>query len=205
MHKVKNDSTEKIYSIKKLQEKYDPEPAHSDHVTAISLQLFDGLKPLHKLEQEERILLHASATLHDIGYYVNGNYEHHKNSMKLILKHGIEGFTERQILMVANIARYHRKALPNPKHKFWAKLDNKEKEIVSKLASFVRIADGLDRSHRNIVQKVNCQISPTSVILYIEHFGELNNEIYYAQKKSDLFKEVFFREIIFLPKLLQNL
>ncbi len=193
-------SLKKIYSIKKLQGKFDPDISHSDHVAAISLQLFDALKPLHKLEQEERLLLQAGALLHDIGYSINGSSGHHKNSMKLILKHGVEGFSEKQILMIANIARYHRKALPSPKHKHWVKLNGNEKDIVYKLSAILRIADGLDRSHRNLVYKISCKISPDIVTVFVEHFGELNNEIKSARRKSDLFKEVFRREITFIPK-----
>ncbi len=190
--------------IRKLQKQFDPDISHSNHVEKLSSQIFNSLQPLHGYGQAEQKLLYAGSLLHDIGYYVNGNHEHHKNSMKLILKHGIEGFTEKQILMVANIAQYHRKALPSPKHKHWAKLEENEKDIVCKLSAILRIADGLDRSHRNLVHKISCKISPNIVTVYMGHFDELNNEIKSARRKSDLFKEVFRREITFIPKRFKN-
>lgn len=124
--------------------------------------------------------------------------------MKLIMRYGTSGFSEREKALVANIARYHRKANPDHKHKLWIALSEKDRTIVNKLSAILRIADGLDRSHQSPVRRISCKIQTSRVTFYIDYFGDINSELYGAEKKSELFKKIFSREAIFIPKRIQN-
>jgi len=193
-------SDNRLSFVKNLQMKYDPEPLHSNQVAKLALQLFDELTPLHKLSASERLLLEASALLHDIGYALQNASGHHKNSLRIILETGtpaLPGFNPTETEIIANVARYHRKSLPSENHPYFAKLNSNARVIVCKLAALLRIADGLDRSHRSLVFRIHTIIEPEKVIFTIYHYGELRNEITAAKKKADLFEIVYERQAVF--------
>ncbi|MFH1213555.1 MAG: HD domain-containing protein [Candidatus Neomarinimicrobiota bacterium] len=192
-------SSDRLDAVKNLQLKYDPEPFHSAQVAKLALQLFDGLLSLHGLSASERTLLEAAALLHDIGYARENDDGHHKNSLKMILENNLPDFSPTENTIIANVARYHRKSLPSENHRQYAALPSDAATIVRKLAALLRIADGLDRSHRSLVYEIKTIIEPRKVIFKIYHYGELRNEIAAAEKKADLFKTEFGLEAKLRP------
>ena len=76
--------------------------------------LFDELAELdlHPGDRWERELLFCACVLHDIGMSVDYD-DHHKHSRYLILNAGLPGFDPREVALVAQAARYHRKGMPN--------------------------------------------------------------------------------------------
>ena len=74
-----------------------------------------ALQPLHGLAPGHGKLLEAAAYLHDVGHYVNDT-SHHKHSYYLVANSDLSGFTSRERELIANLCRYHRKAMPAPAH-----------------------------------------------------------------------------------------
>ena len=180
----------RIQSARRFAEAHDSEFSHALQVVRNSLQLFDPLGKLHSLGARERILLHASALMHDTGYE-NAPAEHHKGSREQILAAELEGFTHQERLMMACIARYHRGALPKPSHKVYDELDERNQAIVDKLAAILRVADGLDRSHMSSVQSLRAEHRGHTVHVYVKQ-AELNrNDIAGGMRKNDLFEKTF--------------
>ncbi len=105
---------------------------HCSQVTALALSLFDQTRALHGLGPAERDLLEWAALLHDVGYAV-AQSSHHKHSLYLIRNADLEGFSPRELAVVANVARYHRKALPADHHDDYMALDEAERELVLRL------------------------------------------------------------------------
>ncbi len=187
------------HSITELQQRFDPDPRHSAQVARLSLQLFDELQALHELGSPARKLLQAAAALHDIGYHLNNGLGHHKNTLNMILQYGLPPLSYAEVKLTANIARYHRKSLPSLSHEHYRQLSENERQIVDKLSSLLRIADGMDHSHRSAVYSIHSQIKPGRVELTLKHFGELQDELSTAAKKADLFRRTFSYDIIFIP------
>ncbi len=187
--------SKRMESVRQLMRQLENEPSHAKQVTRLALQLFDELKLLHGLKDKEREYLEAASLLHDIGWSEGGR-SHHKSSMKLILANDLLGWKEEEKLIIANIARYHRKSLPKEKHSKFAALSHQDKEIVKKLAALLRIADGLDRSHGSYVRKVQCQLGADRVQVTLFCNGELVMELYGFEKKRDLFEYAFGLPIV---------
>jgi len=100
-----------------LRARYDEEPSHSDQVALLALKLYDGLQPWHGMESRSRELLHAAALLHDIGWSQTPDGKgHHKWSAKLVRGHEWRNLSPAEIELVAQVARYHRKAIPQADH-----------------------------------------------------------------------------------------
>ncbi|MEZ4691727.1 MAG: HD domain-containing protein [Ignavibacteria bacterium] len=62
--------------------------------------------------------------------------DHHKHSYYLIRNADMLGFNDKEIELIANIARYHRKSHPKAKHENFNKLDDQSKDLIKKLAEF---------------------------------------------------------------------
>jgi exopolyphosphatase/guanosine-5'-triphosphate,3'-diphosphate pyrophosphatase len=168
------------------------EVAHSVHVCRLAVELFDQLQPLHQLNGRSRDWLAAAALLHDIGWTVS-EAKHHKHTADLIRAHeaDLPGFSATEVELIANIARYHRKAFPKLEHAPFAALLPAEREIVCRLAALLRVADGLDRPHRQAVTQLACTIAATSVQIRVRSRAELVAHLDSAARKADLFAEVF--------------
>ncbi len=172
----------------------DHDPAHSVQVSRIAVEMFDQLERLHGCGEEERMLLECAALLHDIGWAISGK-GHHKHSMALILQSDLPSFDEREKQITANVARYHRKALPKKKHSEFALLPASEQELICKLAAFVRLADGLDRSHTGNIRKLECSFDEVSCNIKLESRRSCKEEILAIQKKKNLFEKTYSRKL----------
>lgn len=166
---------------------------HSLHVASLALQLFDQTKRLHGLGEPERSWLEFAAVLHDIGYLINPR-QHHKHAYYLIKNSDIGGLTAEEIEVVANIARYHRRAVPASKHEGYADLSLKLKRTVRVLSGLLRIADALDRTHFSAVQTVKVKIGQTLTIEATVN-GDAAMEIWSASQRTDLLEQVFRRRV----------
>jgi exopolyphosphatase/guanosine-5'-triphosphate,3'-diphosphate pyrophosphatase len=169
---------------------------HSLHVAGLALRLFDQTKRWHGLGQQERHWLEYAAVLHDIGYLINPR-RHHKHAYYLIKNSDLGGLTADEIEVVANVARYHRRATPALKHEGFESLSPRLKRVVKVLSSLLRIADGLDRTHFSVVQTVNVQIGKTVTIEAIVS-GDAEMELWAAKNRADLFEQVFRRRVQFV-------
>ncbi|MDZ7362616.1 MAG: Ppx/GppA family phosphatase [candidate division KSB1 bacterium] len=178
-------------SVKEFAESCRYEAPHSQHVTRLALSLFDQLFPASdEKTANERELLEAASLLHDIGYFINYT-RHHKHSYHLIVHSHLVGFSPREIAIIANVARYHRRAEPRRKHENFAALSRPDQKLVLKLSAILRLADGLDRSHSQRIQEIRCERRKKRLTLYLISDKDIDIEIWGAKQKAGLFEEVF--------------
>jgi len=183
-------------SIIDLARRCDWNRGHSEQVARLTLALFDQLKTLHGLGSAERDLIEYGAMLHDIGWHI-GQQAHHKHGAYLIMNGNLRGFSEQEVAIIANIVRYHRKALPAKSHPMYARLSRRARHIVKVGAALLRLADGLDRSHGAVVQAVRCRIGNRKVRCSVTARSDAELEIWGARRKMDLFQKALGRRIEF--------
>jgi exopolyphosphatase/guanosine-5'-triphosphate,3'-diphosphate pyrophosphatase len=169
---------------------------HSEHVATLAEKLFDVTEDLHQLGPEDRELLVSAALLHDIGW-CDGQRAHHKRSRDIILANPPDGLTTRESVIIACVARYHRKALPDSSRREFATLSKKDQNVVKKLAALLRVADGLDYAHVGRVNVLNCQLSGNTAVIGLDCSRGCELEIAAATKKSDLFERIFGKRLVF--------
>ena len=168
--------------------------AHGLHVARLALSIFDQLQELHKLGTEDRRLLLAAAILHDIGAFV-GQKKHHKHSLYIISHSELPGLSPNAMLMVGNIARYHRKNIPLDRHPDFMLLSKGERERTTLLSSILRVADALDRGHQQHIDSVEVEVSKENISLLLEGEGDLLLERWAVSRKSFLFSKSFQRAV----------
>jgi len=163
---------------------------HALHVARLAESLYDQLIHVHGMGDRERRLLVAAALLHDVGGVVSLK-SHHKHALYLIARSELPGFTAREMLIVGTIARYHRKSPPSPLHHEFAQLSLADRNRVRLLAGMLRIADALDKEHRQKIQGIVVVRRGTEVQIRASGADDVLLEQWALRKKDDLFREVF--------------
>ncbi len=189
-------------NVLKTAQKYHVNLESSQKIAQFALSLFDQTAGnLHNWHQEARELLWVSAILHNCGLYIS-HAAHHKHSYYLIRNAELLGFTELELDLVANIARYHRRSKPKKKHEAYSKLPNKAYQLmVKQLSAILRIAVALDRRHKGAITSIQCEFKPKEkqIVLNLipQDIGDdCALELWSLDYKKDVFEEEYGIELI---------
>lgn len=182
-------------SVLSLLDRWSEMKVHSQQVQKLSFLLFDDLKNLHGLEASDRELLGYASLLHDIGYSIS-YHKHHKHGAYLLRNADLAGFSPEEVEMMASIIRLHRRNYSKDE-KHFSQLSNPCKIKVLKLAALLRIADGLDHSHFELIEDLKIEQRDQDIIIQIQSSQDIEWEIYEALKRSDLFVDVYERKVNF--------
>jgi exopolyphosphatase/guanosine-5'-triphosphate,3'-diphosphate pyrophosphatase len=180
-------------SVLNLAARYHMDVAHTRHVAALALGMFDQLARLglHGGDARERELLWAACVLHDIGMSVDYD-DHHKHSRYLILNGGLPGFSPTEVAIVAQAARYHRKGLPEP-GPLGPLFGDGDRERLNRCAALLRLAEDLERSRDQLVRDTVLSAHNGEVQLRLLADGEAAVPRWAAGRESELFARAFDR------------
>ncbi len=183
-------------SIDQLALRCDDDPKHSAHVARLAVALFDGLAPVHGLDGVAREYLEAGALLANVGLVV-AHSKHHLHAYYVIRNSELAGLTDSEIEVIAQIARYHRKSEPKPAHAEFAALSSGEQQLVRTLAGILRVAIGLDRSHRADVRGVEVRLETERVVVVVEAEpgASIELELHAANERRALLEQVLGRSV----------
>ena len=136
----------------------------SKKVSEFALTFYDQTKGiLHNDNGEGRELLWAAAKLHACGKHINIS-SYHKHSWYLIRHGELLGYSQAEHLMVAAIARYHRKSFPKKRHESWQLLsDESQKILVNDMSLLLRLSCSLDRRPEPLISKIVIEASNKKV------------------------------------------
>ena len=139
----------------------------AERVAAHALTLYDNSRGvMHQDHGQGRELLWAAAMLHTCGQHINLS-AYHKHTWYLIRHGELLGYSESEHLMVAAIARYHRRSLPKKRHESWQVLETREsRRLVGEMALLLRLAAALDRRPEPVV--TDLRVHASSDALHIE-------------------------------------
>ena len=147
----------------------------AEWVAKHALSLYDKTKGvLHQDKGCGRDLLWAAAMLHACGQHINLS-AYHKHSWYLIRHGELLGYSEAEHLMVAAIARYHRRSLPKKRHEAWQALVTRDnRRTVSEMALILRLAAALDRRPEPVVEsiRVKSKSSGLKLLLIPDHLNQ---------------------------------
>lgn len=177
-------------SIQRLGSKYEMDEEHAHHVVELAGSIFDQTRQLHVLAPEYRLLLEAAAYLHDIGHFIS-TIDHDKHGYYILTANPLIGLTDEQQAMLATMVRFHRRQPPTLEDPAFRLLQQKDRLVVMKLLSILRIADGLDTNRSGRVKKVNLKNERAAWELDLSGEGDLLLEKWTADKRKSLFCELF--------------
>jgi exopolyphosphatase/guanosine-5'-triphosphate,3'-diphosphate pyrophosphatase len=182
-------------SVRNLAAQYVDDLTHSEHVARLALRIWDSLQRAgtHSGDQDERELLRAAAMLHDVGMAIDYD-DHHKHSRYLILSGGLPGFTPREVALVAQIARYHRKGEPSL-GEFTPLTRDGDLALLRRCAALLRVVEQLERSREQLVSDVRVDARNGRVQLKLVGEGDLSVARWGARRQADVFEQAFSREL----------
>jgi exopolyphosphatase / guanosine-5'-triphosphate,3'-diphosphate pyrophosphatase len=184
-----------IEPAREVGRKYQTSEAHGEHVAQLCRTLFATLHPEHKLNPWHELLLIVAALLHEIGHFVSER-SHHKHAMYLIANSELFGLSRRDRLVVALLARYHRRSSPKPTHEGYMDLDKEDRVVVVKLAAILRVADALDSSYSQRVREIRCVREPGRLIIETPGVVDLSMETLSLRGKATMFQDVYGMEVV---------
>ncbi len=178
-------------SVLNLAAQYHPEFAHTEHVAELALEMWDALAAAgrHAADPAERDLLWAAAMLHDIGTAVDYD-DHHKHSRYLILNAGLPGFTPREVALIAQLARYHRKGTPSL-GEFEALAEKGDDELLERGAALLRLTEQLERARDQAVHQARLEITNGHAELHLSGDEDVTLARWMAERQSDAFERAF--------------
>jgi exopolyphosphatase/guanosine-5'-triphosphate,3'-diphosphate pyrophosphatase len=189
-------------NVIKIAQKYHVDLDYSQRVAKFALSIFDQLQgQLHAWSETERELLWSAAILHNSGVYISHS-SHHKHSYYLIRNAELLGFTELELELIANIARYHRRSRPRKKHEAYQKLPHKQYQLmVRQLSAILRLAVALDRRNKGAIAGVSCQYDNRNRLLSFlvqptEIGDQCSLELWNLSYKKDVFEAEFGVELV---------
>ena len=126
--------------------------SRAERVASHALSLYDATRGvMHDDSGEGRELLWAAAMLHTCGQHINIS-AYHKHTWYLIRHGELLGYSEAEHLMVAAIARYHRRSLPKKRHESWQLVATRDnRRCVHQMALLLRLAAALDRRPEPVI------------------------------------------------------
>src|SRR5829696_1523554 len=183
-------------SVIELGERSGYVPAHARHVSQLALSIFDQTRAVHKLGDREREWLEYGALLHDAGVHIS--YErHHRHSYYLIKNGELRGFEPDEIEIIALLARYHRQATPKKGHDGYATLKGPLRRTVRTLAAMLRLAEGLDRSHAQVVTALDVVPRGDAYLIRLKAAGDAELELWAAHRHGEPLERVLRRALRF--------
>jgi exopolyphosphatase/guanosine-5'-triphosphate,3'-diphosphate pyrophosphatase len=180
--------------VEQMCRRYGVSLRHAKKVAEMAQSLFAGAQPLHRLQPNYGRLLEAAAYLHDVGHYVSDT-SHHKHSYYLVANSDMPGFTNRERELIANLCRYHRKALPASAHATFQALPAEEKSAVLFLIPLLRLADNLDRSNEQRITGIECSVKDDQFTLRLTSDEDIDLEQWATEREAENFRQVYNRTL----------
>ena len=184
-----------VQSAKGLGERFDYDAEHGIAVANIAVQLYDEMSDMLGLYGKDRLYLEVAAILHDVGMFI-GDHAHHKHSQYLIEWSEIVGLNQDERRKIAMIARYHRKSHPRTSHTDYMSLTTEQRIKVSKLSALLRVADALDRPHRQSISKLTVTEEDNRIIITATSVTDLLVEQIAVKEKGELLKDITGNDIV---------
>lgn len=199
-HNFENDIIEAARNIAK---RYHTNRNHTLTMEKNALAIFDKMKSIHGLGKRERLLLQIAVLLHDCGKYIN-MAQSSECSYNIIMATEVIGLSHMEREIVANVVRFNSgSVLPFEELAVSSLLERTEYMTIVKLTAILRVANALDRSHKQKIKdiRVNVKDNHTMQIL-VNTVEDLTLEQALFMEKAEFFEEVFsIRPILKAKKL----
>lgn len=179
-----------VRSAIQLGRKFDFDEAHASHVSKIALNLFDQLSEQHQLGIRMRSILRLASLLHEIGRYVSAS-SFHKHTLYLIRNSELFGIGAGELKLIALVARYHRRATPQPSHDVFSRLNRSNRVAVAKLAAILRIANAMDEGRSQKINQFTCQVIADRVQISVFDNVDISLEQLSVSEAKKLFEDIF--------------
>jgi exopolyphosphatase/guanosine-5'-triphosphate,3'-diphosphate pyrophosphatase len=181
-------------STLELAERCNYAADHAKQVVRLALAIFDQTRAIHALTDHEREWLEYAALLHDVGTHISFA-RHHRHSSYLIRNGDLRGFHPDEIEVMALVARYHRRGTPKKSHDEYARLPAALRRTVRALASILRVAESLDRSHSQSISRLEIRDRGDDLLMQIHTQGDAELELWATSRHLEPYEQIVGRKV----------
>lgn len=199
-HNFENDIIEAARNIAK---RYHTNKNHTLVMEHLALTIFDKTRAFHGLGKRERLLLQIAVLLHDCGKYIN-MAQSSECSYNIIMATEIIGLSHMEREIVANMVRFNSgPVLPFEEVAASSLMERTEYMTIVKLTAILRVANALDRSHKQKIRELKVSLKDNHTIqILVDTNEDLTLEQALFCEKSEFFEEVYsIRPILKVKKL----
>ena len=174
-----------------LSKRYLGNKKRSETLENIALTIFDSMKKIHGLGKRERLLLSLATILHDCGKYISMS-NLGECSYNIILYTEIIGVSHVEREMLANVVKFN-----HLKFGYYdivtesSKLDKQDYLKIAKLTAILKLANGLDRSHKQKFKDIKVNLKDHNLVITVITNEDITLEKGMLGDRSDFFEEVF--------------
>ncbi|KAA5543082.1 Ppx/GppA family phosphatase [Roseiconus nitratireducens] len=179
-----------VRSALSLGRRFHFDEMHARSVAELSRKLFHQLQSLHQLDSRHEVILYVAALLHEIGIQINVR-SHHKHALYIIKNVELFGLSQTDLLQVGLVARYYRRAAPQPSHTDFMSLDRDSRVMVSKLAAILRLATALDDTRTSRIREIECHVDKKRLLIQIPGVRDVSLEQIAMRSQAALFRDVY--------------
>lgn len=174
-----------------ISKRYMGSRKRAETLENISITIFDAMKKIHGLKKRERLYLRLAAILHDCGKYIS-MVNIGETSYQIIMATEIIGLSHTEREIVANVVRFNH----SPFVYYWTAVNKRSwfrdaYMIVAKLTAILRLASGMDRSHKQKLSGLKGTLKDNQLLLTIDTQEDITLEKGFFEDREEFFKEVF--------------
>lgn len=173
-----------------ISKRYMGSRKRAETLESITMTIFDSMKKVHGLGNRERFYLRIAAILHDCGKYIS-MMDIGETSYHIIMATEIIGLSHMEREIVANVVRYNHSPFVYYNNMQSKSMSNEAYLVIAKLTAILKVANGLDRSHKQKLKGVRATLKDEELILTLDSQEDISLEKGMFGKRAKFFKEVF--------------
>ena len=174
-----------------ISKRYMGNKKRSETLERIALNIFDHMKKIHGLGKRERLLLTLATILHDCGKYISMS-NLGECSYNIILSTEIIGLSHAEREIVANVVRYNHQRFGYYEEVAQnATLDRGEYMTIAKLTAILKVANALDRSHKQKFKDIQVALKENTLLITVSTDEDITLEQGLLGGRADFFEEVY--------------
>lgn len=174
-----------------ISKRYMGSRKRSETMEQICLTIYDSMQKIHGMGKRERLLLQLSAILHDCGKFINMTNVG-ECSYYIIMNTEMIGLSHMEREIVAFVVRFnHDRFLYYDEIVTDSLLDRQTYLVIAKLAAILRLANSLDKSHKQKFKKIKGELDDRQLLITVEAGQDILLEQEMFKKVADFFEEVY--------------
>lgn len=181
-----------VACARNISKRYMGSKKRGETLENITMTIFDSMKRVHGLGDRERLYLRIAAILHDCGKYIS-MVDIGETSYHIIMATEIIGLSHAEREIVANVVRFNHTPFIyyRDMNGQSTRLTREAYLIVAKLTAILRVANGLDRSHKEKLKEIKAKLKEDELILTVDSQMDITLEKGLFEKRASFFQEVF--------------